>query len=405
MFNLINPKYILSVFVGLFSMLFVTSVQDIQLERPPTPEEIATYKLPAIEFKEIVPVEDTTSNLLAGLLLAHLPTTNGSKCSSCHNYENSGHGTGTSTKFPFGRRGLFDQFMTTIFGPDASFDVQTMRTPPVLMMSLNPNGLTDGALGSTGMNVGIDQQKLNEFNWANGYGFEGTEAQIIAGMDAHSLEPLERLSKDIPELDSLLHKATPVTNGVAAELRLSPRRVQIINAVAGFERIISPTESNFQLWLQGKRELKQPEGFEIFKQQCIHCHRPPALGFTTRANQIGSSDFEGLKRVTDQDYHYGLVKTPTLYNVKDAPTKFAASKKMTTYKAVLAHNDNVISKVNGIEFDWEVGHTSISKKDARSVAKWIDQDLRDKHMARYCDPSFLQNWVQYEKNRLGFSIK
>lgn len=306
-----------------------------------------------VDYNQKLIIKDTLAVLQAGMLGFHAPSPvlKGS-CAGCHKVAKAGF---SDERFPSGNQGLFDELRSR-FDNSVVMDKPDLRTPPIINSYTVVNSLTGGELGVGGFNENVPFDQLAGFKNQNALGFDGIYTQCMVGLDAHFLDPLVESCKADTLFQRLISKG--FKNGEVSKLTLSV-------AIGMYEKSITTSESNFQLYLRNEGHLKSPEGWDIFKVHCMDCHSGPAFGNEKLSMKIGESDFKGRFRLTGNVADIDIVKVPQLYNLKDAPGMFHNAEPITIYQAIKKHN------------------IELSYKERKAVAKFVEKDLYDPNLERY----------------------
>ncbi len=210
----------------------------------------------------------------------------------------------------------------------AELDVQPVRTPSVLNSAYQQVMHWSGALGARGPNEGTEARwQSGTSSEVNHLGFEGLEAQAIAGLTTHRMDALESsIVATHPTYQALWDRVFP---GEA----VSPVPVGL--ALAAFQRTLLANQAPFQRWLRGELDAMsdaEKRGALLFfgKADCEVCHTGPALN-QMDFYALGMPDLQGadvfgavpenLGRggfLDDPSEHFKF-KVPQLYNLKDTP--------------------------------------------------------------------------------------
>lgn len=334
-------------FLTLLSLgLFVSFVANSE---PPTQSEKEKYIIEDVgfdhEFESPIPIKDGRKAVIFGMLLYTMDNS----CATCHPVVTGGQPT-QDRQFAIGRNADFEE-MAIRHGMKLKLDQQNKKTPEVVNARFLENALWFCEAGKGGFNEGLSRDSLIKLNPNNAYGYSGRLTQILTAQseNAHNIgSQVEKIRKDTFFLN--LAKEAFYTSEINLLVSAS--------AIGIYEQMIVPTQSNYQLWLRGLSDLKEPKGYDLFKKNCVQCHSGPAFGNEQMREIIGESDFVGRN---------GLVKVPQLYQKKDAKTMFHSSEKLSIYKAIKKH---------------ELG---LKPKTIREIRKFITNDLQDKDLKRYLE--------------------
>lgn len=285
-------------------------------------------------------------------------------------------------------------------------DCQPVRSPSVLNCAYQELMLWNGALGGVGDNLGTEDKWTPGTPLASNYlGLQGVETQAHGGLLAHRMVAVEASRiNDIPRYQQMYSLAFP---GDEAPIN----RLNTALAIAAFERTILASEAPFQKWLRGNKTSmtdEQKRGAILFfgKANCVACHTGPALNSMT-FNALGMNDLDdscdprvnltpfggtipeevrkgrgGFTGRPDDMYKF---KTPTLYNLADAPfyghgSSFCAVYEVVTYMNNAApQNPLVPPEYLAPEFM----PLDLTSGEITDLIAFLEDALRDARLMRY----------------------
>ncbi len=289
--------------------------------------------------------------------------------------------------------------------PDAP-DCQPVRSPSVLNCAYQELMLWNGAFGGVGDNLGTEDK------WTPGtplesnfLGLHGVESQAHGGLLAHRMVAVEASRvTTIPRYQEMYSLAFP---GDPAPIN----RLNTALAIAAFERTILASEAPFQKWLRGNKTSmtdEQKRGAMLFfgKANCVSCHSGPALNSMT-FHALGMNDLDGScdSRVnltpfggtipegvrkgrggfTGQPGDMYKFKTPTLYNLADAPFYGHGSSFCAVYEVVVYMNNAVPQNplVPPEYLSPEFAPLNLTSGEMTDLVAFLEDALRDARLMRY----------------------
>ena len=205
-----------------------------------------------------------------------LSSDNTISCASCHKQE---YGFGDNTQYSFG----------------VNQSIGERNTPTIINMAFQSHFDWDGK--STSLEDQAERPIFNEIELHNNNWLE-----VVNRLQMSSIYPdlfCEAFGTEI--IDSL----------------------QVLNAIAQFERTLISADSKFDQWLRGEVNFSDSEmdGFDIYATErgdCFHCH--PVGLFTDNSFHNNGLDTEfidlGRYEVTGNSLDQGVFKSPTLRNIE-----------------------------------------------------------------------------------------
>jgi len=391
---------------------------DIELEQiiaRTDPKGLEAYILPDEEDWKDIPQDPrnpiTPEKIELGKLLfhetgfaIHAKNDKGMKtysCASCHHVDagfqagrRQGIGDGG---LGFGIRGE-GRKGDPAYHPD-SMDVQSVRTPTVINVAYQPNQIWNGQFGATHKNQGTEDKWVRgEPTGMNYTGFQGPEAQAIAGLKIHRIE----INDSLTQLLGYQEMFDKAFSGFPAHDRYHNMSAGL--AIAAYERILVSNQAPFQKWLRGEKDAmtdQEKEGAMLFfgKAECVNCHKGPALnemefyalGFNDLTGpdifSVSPSDDSHLGRggFTERAEDMYKFKVPQLYNLKDSPF-LGHGGTFHTIRSVIEYKNKAIPENPNVppgQLAEEFHPLGLTDEEIDAITIFIQEGLYDPYLSRY----------------------
>ena len=338
-------------------------------------------------------------------------------CASCHHAE-GGFQANIAQGIGEGGIGFGTNGNARMINPHFNLidiDVQPIRTPSALNIAYQKNILWNGQFGATGVNTGTEALwPANTPIANNGYGFEGTETQAIAGLDVHrfglSIDEDFIKNTEYKELFDLVYGQLPEANRYG--------RLNAGLAIAAYERSLLANQSPFQLWLKGNANaMSEPEkkgAILFFENSCGNCHSGPALS-SMEFHAYGMKDLHerddcfnvspedaanlGRGSFTKEESDNYKFKVPQLYNLVDSKfyghgSSFESIEEVIRYKnSGIPENPSVVDSQLAEEFR----PLNLTETEIEQLTTFIEKSLHDPNLKRYV-PSALPSGNCFPNN-------
>lgn len=291
-----------------------------------------------------------------------------------------------------------NRILNPIYSSD-SIDVQPIRTPTALNGAYQELMLWNGQFGSTGDNIGTQQQwTAGTPKAVNNLGYQGLEIQAIAGLTVHrmGIDTSFIFNSDYKEMFDR------VFSGKSVQTRYTVETAGL--AIAAYERSLLANDAPFQQWLNGNATAltdQEKEGAVLFfgKANCVSCHTGPALN-EMEFHALGMNDLDGpevfgtsptseanLGRggFTQQSVDMYKFKVPQLYNLINSPF-YGHGGNFTSIRDVIVYKNNGVAQ-NGTVPNGQLASDfkplGLTEAEITALTEFIENGLYDPNLMRY----------------------
>ncbi len=343
-------------------------------------------------------------------------------CASCH-HAKAGFQACVPQGFGEGGSGFGLQGEARRIAPGYSVrevDFQPIRSPSAMNVAYQKLMLWNGQFGATDKNINTQS------NWTpgtpravNNKGFEGVEAQAIAGKEVHRLLVDRIFIENVGNYKEMYIKAF--------DERTINNPTQLFDnsalAIAAYERTILSNEAPFQRYLRGNIAAMtqiQKEGAKLFfgKANCSSCHNGPslanmdfyALGMndlqngTYGSNEVigvnpNGSHTRGRAEFTGKAHDMYKFKVPQLYNLKDSPF-YGHGASFTSLRDVVVYKNKAVKqnpKVANAHLSSGFKPLGLNDSEIDAITDFLENALRDPNLERYV-PKRLPSGLAFPNN-------
>lgn len=424
--NIINALALLFFFTACQQEMDTSLRLDMELtntlEQLVSSTDLSPFQLPDSDDYDKIPQDPnnpiTKEKVALGKLLFHeaalgtVPMKGSSKgmysCASCH-FATAGFQAGVQQGIGEGGLGFGMRGEGRIVDPDyedVEVDVQPIRSPTAMNVAYQELMLWNGQFGSTGANVGTEQQwKEGTPIATNHLGFEGVETQAIAALGVHRMLCVDSLMIQMG-YNELFDEAFPY---LPYEEKYS--NVAVGLAIAAYERTILANQAPFQKWLRGEKNAmtdQEKEGAVLFfgKASCATCHKGPALNemefYAIGMKDLYQSQFSTIMTSPVDAVNFGRAgftkragdrfkfKVPQLYNLTDSPfyghgSSFTDLESVVRYKN-LGKKEN--SGVPGGLLSEHFRPLRLNRTEIEAITAFLENALYDPNLERY-EPDYV----------------
>jgi len=324
-------------------------------------------------------------------------------CASCH-HAAAGFQAGTAQGIGDGGSGFGmsgEARVKDASCPEDSVDVQPLRSPAALNVAYQTNMLWNGQFGATGVNIGTENLWTPGTPLAvNALGFEGVETQAIAGLSVHRLQIDQMLLDSLGYIEYFdnAYGSRPVHERYTIETAGL--------AIAAYERSLLATQSPFQQWLKGNRDImsnQEKEGAALFfaEANCSSCHTGPALNsmafYALGMDDLSDNDLPIIQRDPNSSANLGRAqftgaaddmhkfKVPQLYNLTNSP-HYGHGSSFHTVRDVVAYKNEGQKETPNVSDDQiatDFEPLGLTEDEIAAITVFIEQSLYDDNLQRY----------------------